>query len=560
MALLEVGLFHSVTVTIENQRQVGYSIKERRMVEHKKKNFYFMKFKFLVIAFVLYCIVLIYITMADYREIYPWLMEAQIYFLWVIWLVVYFMMKIFSPTKQKSDEEKKEQDLDPRIREARDNFEDYHLDSNFRNRYLESLKKQITADNRHLKPKAVELHQMIVDKFQYEYINEPIKNNVDIFEAEKRARENLKKGIKGSNEGLNKAAGAQNGIDLLSQIKKAAEEEKTKNNKKKAENTPKSSSRENAAPSFLGGLLLSTRRNNKQADDESSNGSSKNLLAVLMGFEEDDDEEKEKDIKKEISITQFVRGALFILFPLTIHTLYLYFQVIYSSIVSIPLWVGVFTVFFGLPFVATLAISKLNQLYGFQHSMYIILSLETIQFLHLNLLFRVPDDINFPDLLFYIIYIMVILATRMVFNVPSIRLWIFLRNPLKRKKLGYETDEDQKLKVKEFLTKLIALNFGLGYIFIYIFTSFNMLGSVLIAHFMGFVNKLEFLSLHRNESIAYFIILFILLLILFVSNGRWIRKNVKDINIDESSVIFLNHYHYMYTYITFWFLLGFVNI
>jgi hypothetical protein len=66
------------------------------------------------------------------------------------------------------------------------------------------------------------------------------------------------------------------------------------------------------------------------------------------------------------------------------------------------------------------------------------------------------------------------------------------------------------------------------------------------------------------DNVYYFLALLFFFVILMVSNTKWIAKKVKagkiDINIDESSIIFLNHYWTVYTYMGIWFILNFIQV
>ena len=603
-AFFTVGLFHFITITIENQRNVEYSIKERRMIEKRNQIRYFLPTSFLIFTGLCFLCCLLVITGGDYRKRYQYLTFFQVYILWVVWIICFFLLKIFGQHTPKTVEQIYEESLDPRIREARDNFEDYHKDSNYRNRYLESLKGQITAQNKHLKPKAVELHRKIIDEIQYEYIKKPIYNNPDVIEAGNRLLSTLKPNKNAPKVEPPTAAPTEQKLDLSMDKSPQAIISAMKVDKRSVGNDPNkltvfdfdvkrlgSPSPQNKhrpglrqGSKSLGGSVANTpslsrkKRKNKfslttklsmaftgEVIEGAVKGSgSSAFLSTIIGINKNGENNSDKNLRKQITFTQFMRGALFILFPLVQHTIYAILQVEYNRISSETLLALLFTVFFSLPFIFSNILNKMNKLYKFQHSMYIILSLETIQFLHLNVLYRVPtalnEDLRFPEFVFYVLFMMMIFLTRMVFNVPSIRLWLFLRKPPERKKLGEETPEDQEFKVRQYVKKLIALNFGLSFVFIYIFTSFNMLGAILILHRMGFIEKMFYMNITQTESISYFLILFFFMVALFIVNGNWIRRNVKDVNIDESSVIFLNHNYSMYSFLALWFLVEYIKV
>lgn len=232
------------------------------------------------------------------------------------------------------------------------------------------------------------------------------------------------------------------------------------------------------------------------------------------------------------------------------------------------MWIFLTFIFFFGPFIFTTIVNRMNKSYKFQHSTYIILALETTTFLYLSFLVRVPEKIEFNFWFWFTIMFAFILVSRLVFNVPPIRLFFMLRaknKAGKKKNLGFETEEDKQHKVDEYLEELVALNFGISFLFVYIFTSFTILGSICIVNWTDFGANMGYLPEELMHSVYYFIALFCFFIALLIYNKNWIQRKVasghlEDINIDESSIIFLNHNWNAYTYMAIWFIINFIQV
>lgn len=511
MTYFAVGLLNVISTAIINQRNVEYSISARRMVEKRNSTRYYIKIIYPIIVYFLYLITRLVISYYEYDRKYQSVKAVKIFFGWMIWVLIFFVIKIFSKGEQEEEKDKLEL-LDDRVKTAMEKFISYQRDSAMRNRYLSALKGKLVKNDKHLSRSLKEYHKKLIMRTRFNYI----KDNI-VEEAEKEsALGNFASSLNNSRNFANR--------------------------------------------------LRNSRSNSRRGNLTSNSGAS--LLKMVKKLK-NNNLQKSQTRSKAFTGGQFLRGAIFSLFPMIQNSVYMIYQNNYNEVNTKFWWFFFLTIFFITPFIFTSIVNKLNKAYKFQHSMYIILALETSQFLHLNFLVRVPNQIEFNIFVYLPILFVLILVTRLAFNVPAIRLFFRIKEKkdfMKNRKGGKFAQEDSgETKIQNFLKELTALNFGISYVFIYVFTSFTILGCIMIVHWTGFQPRMASIMPDKDSSILYFGILFFFMVVLFVYNLNWIKKKVKkqrieEVNIEESSIIFLNHNFSVFNFLTIWFVLNFLYV
>lgn len=91
-----------------NQRNVVYSVAERRMIELRNQNTYYIKLVYPLVVFFLFWLLRFLITFNRMDVKNAFIKNTRIFIAWILWVLLFFLIKLFSKEEKRNTEQDKE--------------------------------------------------------------------------------------------------------------------------------------------------------------------------------------------------------------------------------------------------------------------------------------------------------------------------------------------------------------------------------------------------------------------------------------------------------------------